>query len=132
MKLVKIILATFASPSGMPTCGETGHLNLQGYGILRVAHVGIDAQRASHPRIRAVVLMDSSKREFILQAFGAGARGIFSRHESVESLCKCVRSVHEGQNLGQQLAEDERELRVPVVVLRSFFIRSPHYLNGLS
>jgi len=53
--------------------------------------------RASHPQIRAVVLMDSSKREFILQAFRAGARGIFSRHESVESLCKCVRSVHEGQ-----------------------------------
>jgi DNA-binding NarL/FixJ family response regulator len=53
--------------------------------------------RASHPRIRAVVLMDSSKREFILQAFRAGARGIFSRHESVESLCKCVRSVYEGQ-----------------------------------
>ena len=53
--------------------------------------------RASHPHIRAVLLMDSSKREFILHAFRAGARGIFSRHESVESLCKCVRSVHEGQ-----------------------------------
>jgi len=53
--------------------------------------------RVSHPRIRAVMLMDSSKREFILQAFRAGARGIFSRHESIESLCKCVRSVHEGQ-----------------------------------
>jgi DNA-binding NarL/FixJ family response regulator len=53
--------------------------------------------RASHPRIRVVMLMDSSKREFILHAFRAGARGIFSRHESVESLCKCVRSVHEGQ-----------------------------------
>jgi two-component system nitrate/nitrite response regulator NarL len=53
--------------------------------------------RASHPRIRAVVLMDSSKRELILHAFRVGARGIFSRHESVDSLCKCVRSVHEGQ-----------------------------------
>ena len=53
--------------------------------------------RASHPQIRTVMLMDSSKRELILQAFRAGARGIFSRHESVESLCKCVRSVHEGQ-----------------------------------
>jgi two-component system nitrate/nitrite response regulator NarL len=53
--------------------------------------------RASHPQIRAVMLLDSSKREFILHAFRAGARGIFSRHESVESLCKCVRSVHEGQ-----------------------------------
>jgi len=53
--------------------------------------------RASHPQIRAVMLLDSSKREVILHAFRAGARGIFSRHESMESLCKCVRSVHEGQ-----------------------------------
>jgi two-component system nitrate/nitrite response regulator NarL len=53
--------------------------------------------RASHPRIRPVMLMDSSKRELILHAFRAGARGIFSRHDSIESLCKCVRSVHEGQ-----------------------------------
>src|SRR5580692_5901746 len=53
--------------------------------------------RASHPQIRAVVLLDSSKRDFILHAFRAGARGIFSRHDSVESLCKCVRTVHEGQ-----------------------------------
>jgi len=53
--------------------------------------------RASHPQIRAVMLLDSSKREIILQAFRAGVRGIFSRHESVDSLCKCVRSVHEGQ-----------------------------------
>jgi two-component system nitrate/nitrite response regulator NarL len=53
--------------------------------------------RASHPQIRAVMLLDSSKRDFILQAFRAGARGIFSRHDSVDSLCKCVRSVHEGQ-----------------------------------
>jgi two-component system nitrate/nitrite response regulator NarL len=53
--------------------------------------------RASHPQIRAVMLLDSSKREVILQAFRAGARGVFSRHESVDSLCKCVRSVYEGQ-----------------------------------
>jgi DNA-binding NarL/FixJ family response regulator len=53
--------------------------------------------RASHPHIRAVMLLDSSKRELVLHAFRAGARGIFSRHESVESLCKCVRSVQEGQ-----------------------------------
>ena len=53
--------------------------------------------RALHPQTRAVMLMDSSKHEFILHAFRAGARGIFSRHESIESLCKCIRSVHEGQ-----------------------------------
>jgi DNA-binding NarL/FixJ family response regulator len=53
--------------------------------------------RASNPQIRGVMLLDSSKREVILHAFRAGARGIFSRHDSMESLCKCVRSVHEGQ-----------------------------------
>jgi len=53
--------------------------------------------RASDPQIRAIMLLDSSKREPIVQAFRAGARGIFSRHESVENLSKCVRSVHHGQ-----------------------------------
>jgi DNA-binding NarL/FixJ family response regulator len=52
--------------------------------------------RASHPQVRAVILLDSSKREVILQAFRAGARGIFSRHESIESLSKCIRSVQQG------------------------------------
>jgi two-component system, NarL family, nitrate/nitrite response regulator NarL len=53
--------------------------------------------RASDPELRAVMLLDSSKREIIVQAFRAGARGIFSRHESVETLAKCIRSVHQGQ-----------------------------------
>jgi DNA-binding NarL/FixJ family response regulator len=52
---------------------------------------------ASHPHTRAIMLMDSSKRENIVQAFRAGAKGIFSRQESVETLCKCIRSVHGGQ-----------------------------------
>jgi DNA-binding NarL/FixJ family response regulator len=55
------------------------------------------AARRSHPRLRAVVLLDSSKREAILEAFRAGATGIFSRHESVETLAKCVHSVCRGQ-----------------------------------
>src|SRR6266536_475902 len=53
--------------------------------------------RVSDPQIRAVMLLDASKRESILQAFRVGARGIFSRHESVENLSKCIRSVHDGQ-----------------------------------
>src|SRR5437867_3515328 len=53
--------------------------------------------RVSDPQIRAVMLLDSSKRESILQAFRVGARGIFSRHESVENLSKCIRSVHDVQ-----------------------------------
>jgi DNA-binding NarL/FixJ family response regulator len=53
--------------------------------------------RAMRPELRAIMLLDSSKREAVLHAFRAGARGIFSRHESVDVLCKCVRRVHEGQ-----------------------------------
>jgi len=53
--------------------------------------------RAAQPGIRAVMLLDSSKRETILEAFRAGARGIFTRNQSVDILGKCVRCVHEGQ-----------------------------------
>src|ERR1700691_1425386 len=53
--------------------------------------------RTLHPNIRAVMLLDSSKHKLVLDAFRAGAQGVLSRQESVETLCKCVRSVHEGQ-----------------------------------
>lgn len=53
--------------------------------------------RSVDPGIRSVMLLDSSKQEIVLQAFRAGARGLFSRHESIETLGKCIRSVHEGQ-----------------------------------
>jgi two-component system nitrate/nitrite response regulator NarL len=51
----------------------------------------------AYPAIPAVMLLDSPKREIVLDAFRAGARGIFSKHESLETLCKCVRVVYEGQ-----------------------------------
>jgi len=63
---------------------------LRGFEVLRQL-------RASHPDILAIMLLDSSKRDMVLQAFRAGARGIFSRHDSVEILSKCIRSVREGQ-----------------------------------
>jgi len=63
---------------------------LRGFELLRQL-------RTSIPSLFAIMLLDSSKRETVLQAFHAGARGIFSRHDSVKSLSKCVRSVYEGQ-----------------------------------
>jgi len=63
---------------------------LRGFELLREL-------RASDPGIPAIMLLDSSKKETVLQAFRAGARGIFSRHDSVEILSKCIRSVYEGQ-----------------------------------
>jgi DNA-binding NarL/FixJ family response regulator len=53
--------------------------------------------RAADPGVLAIMLLDSSKRESVLQAFRAGARGIFSRHDSLETLSKSIRSVREGQ-----------------------------------
>ena len=53
--------------------------------------------RTSHPQTQAIILLDSSKREAVVEAFRAGARGLFSRHESLETLSKCVRAVSEGQ-----------------------------------
>lgn len=51
----------------------------------------------AHPEIPAVIMLDCPKRESVLEAFRAGARGIFSKDQSLEMLCKCVRVVHEGQ-----------------------------------
>ena len=53
--------------------------------------------RALRPEVRAVVLLDYLRPEVVLEAFRAGARGVFSRFESIEQLCKCVRSVDGGQ-----------------------------------
>lgn len=61
---------------------------------------GLEVVRELHngrPDTRVVLLMDSSKREAVVEAFRAGARGLFSRHESLETLSKCVRTVYDGQ-----------------------------------
>ena len=53
--------------------------------------------RKSRPEMRAVMLLDASKGEMILEAFRAGARGIFSKDDPVDMLSKCLLKVHEGQ-----------------------------------
>jgi DNA-binding NarL/FixJ family response regulator len=61
-----------------------------GFEVLRELH-------ASHPLIRAVMLLNSSQPEHILEAFRCGARGVLSRQDSIETLSKCVQRVHQGQ-----------------------------------
>jgi DNA-binding NarL/FixJ family response regulator len=53
--------------------------------------------QAARPGARAVVLLDSQEREIVVEAFRAGARGVFSRDGSVEGFCKCIHCVHDGQ-----------------------------------
>lgn len=47
--------------------------------------------------VRAVLLLDSSKDEAVLEAFRAGARGVFDKNEPIELLRKCVQCVYQGQ-----------------------------------
>jgi two-component system, NarL family, nitrate/nitrite response regulator NarL len=53
--------------------------------------------RTSHPGLRAVLFLSSSKPESILEAFRSGARGVLSRQDSIETLSKCLRRVYQGQ-----------------------------------
>jgi DNA-binding NarL/FixJ family response regulator len=53
--------------------------------------------RASVPRTRVVILIDSPKRELVVEAFRRGARGVFCRSDPVTLLTRCVHRVHEGQ-----------------------------------
>lgn len=53
--------------------------------------------RRIQPEIKAVMLIDQPAREVVLEAFRAGARGVFSRSGSVDHLIKCISAVHSGQ-----------------------------------
>src|SRR5258708_22073258 len=53
--------------------------------------------RALRPQIKGVILLDSSQPQEILECFRAGAKGLFSKQERLERLCKCIRSVHHDQ-----------------------------------
>ena len=62
----------------------------RGFEVLR------NLQSSSH-FVPSIMLLNSSAQEVVLEAFRAGARGVYSKEESVSDLSKCVRRVHEGQ-----------------------------------
>jgi len=53
--------------------------------------------RASRPKINFIMMLDSTDRPLVVEAFRAGACGIISREESFEVLCKSIHAVHQGQ-----------------------------------
>ena len=63
---------------------------LMGLEALRILHV-------THPEIRCIIIFDDWNDELIMHAFREGAKGVFSRAECFEQLCKCIQSVHNGQ-----------------------------------
>ncbi len=74
----------------------------------------VQQMRAVQPKIRAVVMLERSEQGLIVQAFRAGAKGVFCRSEQqFDVLCKCVSRVHEGQ-----VWANSRELQQLVEALR--------------
>jgi DNA-binding NarL/FixJ family response regulator len=53
--------------------------------------------RALHPETHIIMLLDASERNSVVEAFRAGARGVFSRTESLHTLAKCIHCAHSGQ-----------------------------------
>ena len=68
--------------------------------VLEESSTGFDLIRqvcSTRPETRVVMLMDTSKRSAVVEAFRSGAHGVFSRTESPKLLAKCICSVHQGQ-----------------------------------
>src|SRR5262249_49282701 len=93
---------------------------LTGFDVLRQL-------RVLNSCLRGIMLLDSSRREVVLEAFRAGARGIFSRHEYIETLSKHIRSVHHGQ-----LCANSQQMSYAVEALSSGPVLRAVDSNGLS
>jgi DNA-binding NarL/FixJ family response regulator len=66
------------------------------------------------PQTQVVLLLESNRPQLVLAAFRAGAHGILSRRESLDSLKKCVCCVHRGQ-----VWASSYQLRMVLETLRS-------------
>jgi DNA-binding NarL/FixJ family response regulator len=53
--------------------------------------------RVQSPGTRVIVLLDSSERVAVIEAFRAGAQGVFCRTEPLRLLAKCIHCVDAGQ-----------------------------------
>jgi len=81
--------------------------------------------RASRTKPHIIMLLDSSKPMMVVEAFRAGAHGIFSRDQSSELLCKCIHAVHQGQ-----VWASSKELRFVIEALAPAVPAKPICLRG--
>lgn len=52
----------------------------------------------AYPKIGKVILLNTAHRDAVVNAFRAGARGLFSfANSNLQMLCKCIQLVHQGQ-----------------------------------
>jgi len=63
-------------------------------------HTGLRVVRqicSSHPGVHVVLLLDSSNRDQVVEAFRYGAHGVFCGDETFDALRKCVEAVSRGE-----------------------------------
>ena len=53
--------------------------------------------RALQRKTRIIILFDKPDRDLVLEAFRGGAKGVFSREDPLNLLCKCINKVSQGQ-----------------------------------
>jgi DNA-binding NarL/FixJ family response regulator len=96
---VEILKGLRENPSDVAIIGaDLRNGPMTGLGVVKEA-------RAAFPHTRIIVLVDSPERALVVEGFRAGADGVFSRAETFEMLCKCIRAVGGGQvwaNVNQQ------------------------------
>jgi DNA-binding NarL/FixJ family response regulator len=97
----KGILAAVAKekPAVVVISAELDDDKRKGFEIARELH-------SLHSETRVVMLLDTSERSQVVEAFRAGARGVFCRSESLKALARCIQCVNEGQ-----IWANSRELR---------------------
>lgn len=80
----------------------------------------ISQLRNDFPQSSVIVLMKSASDDLLIEAFRAGAKGVFYRAEPLDSLCKCINAVHQGQ-----IWANSRQLRL---ILHAFASATPLHL----
>ena len=53
--------------------------------------------RRASPKTRPIILLKSNHDDLVVDAFRAGAKGVYCRNEPLKTLTKCILAVHGGQ-----------------------------------
>jgi DNA-binding NarL/FixJ family response regulator len=80
--------------------------------------------RTLSPKTRSIMLLKKNNLELVLDAFRAGAKGVFCRTDSLTNLPKCIRCVHNGQIWANSTQLDR--------IMESLSKAAPLKMSGLS
>jgi len=83
-------LVKLERPNVALICSKLGENSQAAFDLVR--HI-----RAEQPGTRVVILLDNSEPAAVVEAFRAGAHGIFCRTQPLRLLAKCIECVHSGQ-----------------------------------